>query len=164
MGARGPKPKPSAILKKKGTFKQSRSAKNEYSPSLLEELPKPPTYFNKYAKSEYLKTGAILLRDGLLANIDLSMFESYCMQMGIYMEAQFILKKEGRVSKAKSGYLMPHPYVSIGNKALEQANKIAASFGISPSARTRVSATKQEEKPKNPILSMIPGKKGVSNG
>ncbi len=164
MGLRGPKPLPTSIKKKRGTFQPSRSAKNEYDPKKIEELPKPPAFFNKWAKSEYLTVGKILIQDNLLATIDLSLFITYCQQMGVYYESQQTLKKEGRVITTQSGYKQPHPAVSDGNNALGQAIKIAASFGITPSARTRVSSEKEDKKDlRNPILSLIP-KKGLKHG
>lgn len=165
MGARGPKPKPSALKKRDGTYKKCKQAPSEYSPDQIETLAKPPTWLNKYAKDEYLKVGAVLLKDGLLATIDMNLFITYCQQMGIFIESQHVLKKEGRVVKTKSGYSQPHPYVAIGNSAHQIAIKIAASFGITPSARTRVSAEKKaiDEKPKDGILRLVP-KKVSSNG
>jgi len=164
MGTRGPKPLPTSIKKKKGTFQACRSAKDEYSPKTFTELPKPPVFLNKWAKSEYMTVGNILIQDNLLATIDLSLFITYCQQMGVYYESQQTLKKEGRIIETKSGYKQPHPAVSDGNTALGQAMKIAASFGITPSARTRVSAEKTEKKDEgNPILKLVPLKK-AKNG
>lgn len=157
MGARGPAPKPTDLKKKQGKFKKSQSLPDEFSPEKLAVLPKPPTYLNKWAKDEYSTVGKILLQNGLLANIDMATFISYCMQIGVFYESQVVLKKEGRVIKSKSGYMQPHPFVAIGNAAHALALKIGASFGITPSARTRVSAPKQDVKTSK-LLSLIPKK------
>ena len=157
MGARGPAPKPSDLKKKQGTYQKSKSLSDEFSPEKIINLPKAPVFLNKFGKQEYYKVGEVLLKNGLLADIDMNTFISYCMQMGVYYDSQMILKKEGRVIKSKSGYMQPHPYVAIGNAAHALALKIGASFGITPSARTRVSAPKQDVKTSK-LLSLIPKK------
>jgi len=163
MGARGPKPKPSALKKKQGTFQKSRAPENEFEPEPIKVLPKPPLFLNKYSKNIYFEIGPILLEQGLLTNVDMDTFISYCIEMGTYYECKVALKKEGQVIKSKSGYMQPHPLVAICNASFNNAQKIAANFGFSPSARTRVGVAKQPEKKLSKLLSLIP-KKGQSNG
>lgn len=159
MGRTGPKPIPTAIKKKKGTAKNSRLLPDEYAPPPISNLPKPPDHFNEYAKREYHYVGEKLLADKLLVDIDLSTFIMYCTEMGIYYEAQECLKKDGRVFKIKrTGYMQPHPMVSIGNTALKNAMSIGVNFGITPSARTKISGPSKAKENKLGKLIAITGK------
>ena len=165
MAVKGRKPLPTSTKKKKGTAQNSRILKNEYAPDLVKKMPAPPDYFNSYSIDEFYKVGEKLLADGLLADIDITLFEVYCNEIGIYKNAQDILNKDGRVIKLKgSGYMQPHPYVAIANNAQKMANSLAASFGITPSARTRVSGKTKDDKPGNPITKLINIKKGLKHG
>lgn len=162
MANSGRKRIPTAIKKAKGTAQKSRLLPNEYKPEVITKLPAPPDHLTDFAKNEYIKVGNKLLSDGLLTQIDMSSFIAYCIEMGTYFEAQQELKDNGRVFKMKgSGYLQQSPWVNIGSNALKNAQSIGSSFGITPSARTKVAGPPAEKQ--NPIAKLVAlhGDKGV---
>lgn len=146
------------LKKKMGTFQKSRSAGKAVETELLRELPKPPIFMGKHAKALYLSIGNELIEHGVLGKVDLSMFQSYCMQMGTYIECEIALKKEGRIMTLKNGYKQAHPLVAISTQSLAIALKVGASFGLSPAARPKIPTQKKEPEMKSKILSLIPQK------
>lgn len=122
---------------------------NEMMPALLESVPSAPEYLTDQAKTEWYSVCTDLLDLGMLHRVDLALLSAYCQEMANYLNANEHLQKEGftiTFEKADgSEYSMPSPWVSIKNKSLENALKIASQFGFTPAARTKISATPQKE-------------------
>jgi P27 family predicted phage terminase small subunit len=143
---KGRKSIPTVIKKLQGTDRASRTNDAEPTVMLLHDVPKPPAWLNKYAKYEWVTVATWLQSVGLLASTDESIIAAYCQEMGVYRECQDKLKKPGsRVILTDKGYEMPSAWVTIGNKALMQALKIATEYGLTPSSRSRVQMPTGEE-------------------
>ncbi len=56
------------------------------------------------------------------------------------------MQQYGDLMLNKAGDMRPSPYLSILNRAMEQMYKLGASFGLEPSARSRIHAAPHEEK------------------
>lgn len=137
--------KPTTLKALEGTLRADRQIENEMMPSLLLDVPKPPTYLTRPARSEWLSVCKELLDLGMLHRVDLALLSAYCQEMGNYINANKELKDGGYVltidRQDGSEYSMPSPWVAIKNKSLDNALKIASQFGFTPSARTKISTT-----------------------
>ncbi len=69
------------------------------------------------------------------------MLALYCQAYGRWVEAEEEAAVHGLVVKTKSGMLIQNPYLGIANRAAKQTQELLVEFGMSPSSRTRVSAT-----------------------
>lgn len=151
MAKRGPKPKPLELHQRDGTHRKDRHISPDQQVQVLPltNVPPPPPYFNQYAIVVYHTTAEELLAQGLLADIDVALFHSYCQEMGVYVEAQHELAAGDKIiTIKKTGYQMPNPWIAVGNKALKNAKEIAVLFGITPSSRSSVTAAKKKQKTK----------------
>lgn len=160
MAPKGRKRKPVELHKRDGTHRKDRhiSEADQVQVVQLTNVPAPPSYFNQYAITVYYLTAEELIAKGLLASIDANIFHAYCQEMGGYIEAQELLKTQDKIiTIPKTGYQMPNPLIALSNKALKNAKDIAVLFGITPSARSSVTAATKKEKSK--IASILELKK-----
>lgn len=160
MSPKGRKRKPVELHKRDGTHRKDRHLQPEEQVQVIQltTVPPPPDYFNAFAIQVYHTTAQELIAKGLLATIDTSLFHAYCQEMGFYIESQELLKTADKViTIKKTGYQMPNPLIALSNKALKNAKDIAVLFGITPSARSSVTAATKKEKSK--IASILELKK-----
>ncbi len=101
-------------------------------------LPACPPHLQGEARREWYRTGRKLRDCGLLTEIDKAALALYCQAWARWLEAEEALKAYGVVLKSPNGFPMPSPYLAIANKAMEQMARLLAEFGMSPSARSRV--------------------------
>lgn len=113
----------------------------------MTSAPLPPTslthpkHLQGEARLEWRRLGRRLVEVGLFADIDAGALALYCQAWARWVEAESKLAEFGIVIKTPSGFLQQSPYLSIANKAMEQMAKLLVEFGMSPSARSRVSAS-----------------------
>lgn len=154
---RGAKPVPTAVKNLRGTTRPDRGSTNEPKVNALEEVPDAPDWLNAWAKDEWAIVIAWLMTIKMIGTIDLSIVAAYCQQMGIFRESEDMLKVPGsRVITTDKGYEMPSAWVTIGNKALMQALKIATEYGLTPSSRSRINLPKDEDE-NDPLSDLING-------
>lgn len=156
---RGRKPRPTHL--KLVTGNPGRRPLNPNEPTPEQVLPTVPAHLSDEAKEEWKRLAQELHSLGLLTRIDRASFAAYCQAYGDWIEAEAQLKRYGKVVKSPirtvtrrrrdgtettetiGGYPMQSPFLSIRNKALELMYRFGVEFGLSPSARSRVSATGQ---------------------
>lgn len=138
MTARGAKPLPTKIKLLRGTLRKSRTNRNE--PVAPPGVPSCPAELGPTAKREWRRISKQLAAMGLLTTVDRAALALYCDAYGRWLEAITSLQRFGAVLKSPSGHLMQSPYLQIANRAGEQVRLLLAEFGMSPAARTRVSA------------------------
>jgi P27 family predicted phage terminase small subunit len=141
---RGRKPIPTQLKIHRGTLEKSRLLNNEYSPEVLNIAPEPTFLTTEYELQEYNSVTTQLIKDGLISKIDTSLIEAYCVEMAKYRQAKEIITKEGAVSVGKFGTFV-NPWHLIMERSLDRALKIGVMFGLTPSARTKVSANKPKK-------------------
>ncbi|MBO9612535.1 MAG: phage terminase small subunit P27 family [Dyadobacter sp.] len=150
MGPGRPR-KPTAQKKLEGTARKDRANTNEIMPSTIEHPPSAPKYLSAAAKKEWKMACTELIKMGILANTDLALLSAYCNEMGSYIEACDVIRKEGMIMTFERGdggtYSQQHPAVGIKNAALSNALKIANQFGFTPAARARIEAPEKGEDP-----------------
>lgn len=131
-----------------GTDQPCRINDNEMKVSVLMNIPDPPFNLTEFGEKEYQIVCLELLSKKMLHLVDIALITSYANEMGLYMEMEHILKTKGRLDEFynEDGQLMRRqakPEQKIANDALSKALKIACQFGLTPSARTRISQPEQ---------------------
>ena len=142
MGARGPKPLPSALKQQRGTYRADRAAACEAQPI---GKPKPSAWLkqNPDALNEFRRLVRELSALGLIGSIDTNALTRYCVLWVRWRQAEDMVKKGGDtfVLKGDDGKvktIMPSPHVSIARQLSEQLGRIEAEFGMNPSSRSRI--------------------------
>jgi len=111
------------------------------------EIPKCPQHLQPEARKEWKRIALELEKLGLISQIDRAALAAYC---AAWSEMVFCEKKietlnaadekgeAGLVGITPSGYQQMSVWVQIRNRAYDRMMKFAAEFGMSPSARSRV--------------------------
>lgn len=114
----------------------------------VETLPQPPEWLNDDGRAEWVSVTGELKTSGVLAYADFSIIAMYCNEIATYIDCQRQMQKAGTrvmVIKDENGklkYAQQVPYQKIANDCVEKALKLAAEFGLTPSARTRIGSIK----------------------
>lgn len=155
MGARGPKPLPANVHALRGNPSHKSLAQ------LLDDVvrpevsvPRAPEHFDEAALAEWRRITPHLKRLGLISQIDRAALVAYCDAWSEYVWAVGEIKRlnaeepegerhgsRGRIWDTPSGYKQISVAVQIRNRAAEQLARWLAEFGMSPSARSRVTAS-----------------------
>ena len=129
---RGRKPKPPGM---------SARNPNRLDGAAAPKLPPCPKHLKGEARLEWRRLGRKLVECGLFADIDTGALALYCQAFARWVEAEAKLAEFGIVVKAPSGFVQQSPYLAIANKAMDQMTRLLVEFGMSPSSRSRVSAS-----------------------
>ena len=138
---RGRKPTPTKLKLLKGNPGKRPIRDDEPQPDV--EIPEPPEELSADAQAEWERVTPMLYELGLLSQIDRAALTAYCVAWGRWMEAEAALKKHGVVVKSPNGFPVQSPFLAVANRAMKQVKEFLAEFGVSPSSRTRVSASKK---------------------
>lgn len=145
MGSRGPRAEPTELKLLKGNPGKRPINKAEPKPTEFSELPKTPSHFDVLAKKEWNRLAPDLIRLGLLTVADLALFEAYCLCHSRLVTATKDLKKHKSLTyqytnKAGATNITVRPEVAIIQKESIILKTLAAEFGCTPSARSRMNA------------------------
>jgi P27 family predicted phage terminase small subunit len=132
--------KPVEIKKLQGTYQKCRELDAPMIVELSDGVPEPPEGFSHESIKIWDTVCRELKRNGLLASCDLELLQGYCELLTHYQEATAKLKKEGAVILGRHGDKMINPWFQVQSQALKQATQLGQLFGITPSARSRISA------------------------
>ena len=143
----GRKPKPTALKLLNGN--PGKRPFNLDEPRIDLAQPSPPPFLNDYAKVEWGRVVGSLFEAGLMTEVDRAALAAYCQSYGRWCQAEESLSKmaeqdpanAGMIIRTSNGNAIQNPLVGIANKAHGDMVKYAAEFGMTPSARSRVSAT-----------------------
>lgn len=160
MGERGPKPLPANVhlLRKNPSKIPTSQLMDSLQPEI--ELPGCPSHLLPEAKKEYRRITPELRRYGLISKIDRA---ALCLYLQCWAEMVFAEKRlkaevaretkkraeeesagrqyeggDGFMIKTVNGNLVYSHWWVIANKARIQVDRFLANFGMSPSARGRV--------------------------
>lgn len=146
----GRKPLPTKLKLVRGTLQKCRANPDEPSPN--PELPDAPPHLSPEALEEWERLAQELYELGILSSIDRAALAAYCQAYGRWVEAEEQLRNPDGSMKltetTANGTIVQNPLVGIANKSLELMHKYLTEFGMSPSSRTRVSATKKTDEKK----------------
>lgn len=151
MGQRGPKPMPANVHLLRGNASKkplSQLLDDVVRPDV--EVPTCPSHLSSDARAEWKRITPYLKQLGLITAIDRAALTAYCDAWGEYMWACRRIEElnaddptgeRGRIWDTPSGYKQISVVQQIRNRALDQLGKFLAEFGMSPSARSRVTAS-----------------------
>ena len=164
MAKPGPKPMPGNVHLLRGNPSKKPLA------SLLDDVVRPDVAVprcpirSKHFQAEWKRISAHLQRLGLVSELDRAMLTGYCLAWADLMWAEERMAahnaddptgERGRIGVTPSGYQQISVLMQIRNRAMDQLKTFAAEFGMSPAARSRVTASDPqlqlpgvEEKPK----------------
>ncbi|MEB8385612.1 phage terminase small subunit P27 family [Rhodobacteraceae bacterium KMM 6894] len=144
MAPRGPKTKPTKLKLLTGTARSHRLNPQEPQPEVAR--PEAPDHLTDAARNEWDRVVVDLVALGILTDLDRGALAVYCQAYGRWRAAETALARmaardtmtDGLIIKTKSGNLIQNPLVGAANKAMADMVRYAAEFGLTPSARTRV--------------------------
>lgn len=151
---RGRKPTPTHLKLVRGNPGKRKLNENEPAPDLAR--PVPPPHLSDEAKVEWGRVIDALYSCGLMTDIDRAALAAYCQAYGRWVQAEQALARMAErdeltralMIKTSNGNAIQNPLVGTANKAMAEMVKYAIEFGMTPSARSRVTATgEQEERP-----------------
>jgi P27 family predicted phage terminase small subunit len=132
----GPPPIPPKIVALRGN-PGKRKLRSAVEPPMSPQPPEPPACLTGYALDEWYRLAPQLHERGLLSVLDVASFAAYCEAYKVWREASEMLARtpedEQIVVDGK-----PNPLIRIARNAASQMTTIGAQFGLSPSARARV--------------------------
>ena len=142
---KGRKKTPTVLKEMYGTARADRVLENEMQVDLLSELPEAPDLLSEIGIAEWYKVTTQLFNLKMLHDVDQSLILAYCNEMSLYIESELELRQNGRIDNFKNsnGDLVrsqAKPLVKVKNDALANALKLAVQFGLTPVARTNISA------------------------
>lgn len=138
MATRGRKPKPSAVKKLEGN--PGGRPLNEKEPAPKKKAPACPKWLDAEARKEWRRLAKVLEEMGVLTQLDMGVFATYCNAYARWKEADEFISQHGTVIKTPSGYVQQLPQVSIAQTYAKLMNRCAEQMGLTPSSRSRIIA------------------------
>ena len=147
MGRRGPRPTPTAILKARGSWR-AKTRKDEPQPAA--SIPDPPDWLAPVARAFWDQLVPELAALGLLTRVDGFALARYCQFAAEWLEALKFLQQYGHhlVHKNQEGQvhaIVLHPQNTQLVKLDGTLRKLEAEFGLTPSARARLTIERPAE-------------------
>jgi len=151
----GRKPTPTALKLVKGNPGKRALPKSEAVVALAE--PTPPAFLCDDAKVEWGRVCSALYAAGLMTELDRAALAAYAAAYGRWAQAERAINRMAAkdelnaalMIKTTSGNAIQNPLVGIANKAKADTIRYAGEFGMTPSARARVSANPDDSTQNN---------------
>lgn len=142
----GRKPKPLHLKLIEGNPGKRKLPTNAPEPP-HSEIPEPPPHLDDLAREEWNRVAPGLHAMKLLAGVDRAALAAYCVAYGRWALAEASIKASARpgaparglMMQTKNGNWIQSPMVGTANKAAADMVRYAAEFGMTPSARARLS-------------------------
>ena len=145
MAIRGPKPKAPTIKALGG-----RDHNKKKPPLVLDAAPEvafpeelkhnlPPAVLERAEA-----TFRLLLERRVLSPCDIEPFERYIRHLRMFYEAEEMIQRNGRIVIDASGKLQKNPMIQVQKDASLLALRYEEQFGLTPSARTRITGLEAE--------------------
>lgn len=153
---RGRKPVPTAIKILRGNPGRRPLPTSEPMPAALEETHAPPAWLHETAKREWRRLAPVLARAGLLTALDVDALTSYCVQYSLWRQAVAVLRRKGVIQVDKeTGIARQSPYLLIARQTQASLTKLLVEFGMTPSARARVTRAAPGHDPSAPATNPL---------
>jgi len=140
---RGRKPKPTRVKKLAGN--PGKRSLNKSEARIPASLPTCPAHLVREAKAEWKRMAQVLYKHGLLTEVDRAALAAYCQAYGRWVKAERMVTKHGMTDWTAHGTLTVSPYVRIARQSMDDLRKLCLEFGLTPSSRSRVTATDMEQ-------------------
>ena len=116
----------------------------------LKRLWRTPDNLGEYGKQHWQETGALLVSNEILFELDKGPFELLCIAYNRVREAEALMQEQGIViSGAKEGTTKQHPALAVWKGAMDVYGRLCKHFGLSPLSRGEKITIK--EKPKKGV-------------
>ncbi len=147
MAKRGPKPKPTKVLKLRGSWRAKLRKDYDIADKDKSEKPQMPSWLSKPAKNEWRKLLPKLYDLGILLKVDVVILSLLCNDIAEYkqncqtidgLKSPFIYQPSGRICK--------HPAFQLRDAAAERIRKLSSELGLSPTARASLTILPKEDK------------------
>lgn len=145
----GSRPLPTALKQLKGTHQSCRDADNS-PPVNSGVMPAPPPHLNYRAAEIFRQLTVYLHGMKILSLEDTLMLGLLASRLQEVEEHTDTIESEGYVYLSDKGLWKSRPEVGMRNEAMRHAQSLLIEFGLSPAARSRVSA-QLGNKPDNPF-------------
>ncbi len=99
---------------------------------------KAPVWLGKDARQEFIRVRSELHRAGLLSRLDSVLVLAWCSAFGDFVCACRVLLRSGAVRRDRDGNLRRNPWLLVKARAVQELQRIATEFGMTPSARARL--------------------------
>ena len=134
--------KPKVLKELQGTYRPGREV--EKKKSLKGPKPRKPKGLSRQASSVWDQLCPKLYELGLVTEVDVLTFASYCQAAGDYLQTTRTLNKLGCDNwyfETATGYRQQIPEVGVRDKAFQQMIKLAPRFGLDPVSREGLIST-----------------------
>ena len=148
MGLRGTKPLPANVHILRGNGSKLPASRLIDTVCPPAEIPSAPDHLNEEGLREWGRISQELLKLGLITQIDRAALAVYCQAYGRWVQAErkiANLGDAGLEAETPSGYKQIGVWLQISNRAVEQMHKMMAEFGMTPSARSRVTPSAPQQ-------------------
>ena len=147
MGKRGPRPEPTIIKMAKGNPGKRRLNKQEPKPE--SDGIEPPDWVTGVSLEKWHEIVPKLIAMGVMTNADIEPIARYCTMHEQYLKYLDQVRRGLDVlvirdEKGKVKYMQSTPAATMLNKLAASMLRIEQEFGLTPSARTGIVASKQE--------------------
>jgi len=142
--------KPTKLKIIQGTARKGRLLPDEFEPEAVNTLDSR-LIEHEYEKQEFELITSELAKVGILATIDVSLIEAYCIEAAKYRVAIEMLRVEGIILKGKMGNYI-NPWHMVSERSFDRMFKIGQSLGLTPTARTKISTKPQAKKKLDNLL------------
>jgi P27 family predicted phage terminase small subunit len=139
---RGRKPVPTALKLVRGNPGKRPIPETEARPSPDVQM---PDWLSRDAKLHWPTIAEPLRAAGLLTALDATALGLYCEAFVLWKDANDKIVKFGPVVKGAAGYPVRSPFLTIANQQSELMLRILVEFGMTPSSRSRVTATPPDD-------------------
>lgn len=143
MGARGPKPLPSAVKLARGTYRADRAAHNEAAP--LGKPSCPSWLTDKDARAEFRRVVKMLLDMGLVGAADSNLIVRYCVAWVRWRRiVQTLASNPGaevatyKDEQGKVKSMQVSALHSVARSLSDELSRAEQQLGMTPSARSRI--------------------------
>jgi P27 family predicted phage terminase small subunit len=143
MATAGRKPTPTKLKLLKGN--PGGRPVNTQEPKPTPKAPQVPTWLSPEAKQEWKRVVPELDRLGLLTLVDRSSLSAYCESWATFVKAQKDVTKRGVLVTGYRGSKVKNPSLQIARDAMQAIRGFAAEFGLTPSARTRLTIDEHDD-------------------
>ena len=131
----------------KAEIEARQQAEEQFKPNT--DNIKPPIWLDAVGKKEWNRVAKELEELNILTNVDIAALGMYCDAYSKYQLATEKINKEGMfieyTNKAGATNMIEHPAVKAQVKYADLIKKLCSEFGLTPSARAKITLPKQEE-------------------
>jgi P27 family predicted phage terminase small subunit len=138
MSRSGPTPTPTELKRLRGTWRPDRDGD---APEPTVAIPSPPEFLDAIGLAEWHRVTPHLLKLGLVSELDRGALGLLCSAWSrVVLFAEGVAALESLfMAVGEKGYRQVQPEVSALRQAQDDYTKLSEHFGLSPSARSRIS-------------------------